>query len=348
MKKILTLTTLIFTLISCTKEKVVDQATEENADDISETHNQALKSEDGHFLDEFDWSKIPTSTAEIGSFPYITAPDGFIVLQKGKKSMSKDGMTVFSDYGKLISYNGEYFFDSEGKKAELNFGMEQSKSDFNQFKFDKSVDDYLQSLAAMQLFKGQIPREKIDKLNDIDKGTAYNFIIGDVWNKNPVSHYALNHANGKVIFQVWSNSAQSKIGVIEIEGFKQTIKAPTASEMKASLDLTGKAILYINFDVDKATLKPDGQKLVDEIGTLLNSNPELKLLIEGHTDNTGTENRNLQLSTERANTVMYSLAGKGINIERLKAKGYGSEKPIVANDTDENRAQNRRVELVKF
>lgn len=118
--------------------------------------------------------------------------------------------------------------------------------------------------------------------------------------------------------------------------------------MKNDIDKTGKAILNINFDTDKASLKSDGQKIVDEIYTLLNTNTNLKLSIEGHTDNAGSTARNKQLSIERANTVMYALAGKGIDIKRLKAAGFGSEKPLTENNTEENKAQNRRVELVKF
>ena len=118
--------------------------------------------------------------------------------------------------------------------------------------------------------------------------------------------------------------------------------------MQKEIDAKGKAILNINFDTDKATLKPDGLKLVDEIFILLTNSPNLKLSIEGHTDNTGSVARNKQLSTDRANTVMYALAGKGIDIKRLKATGFGPEKPISTKDTDKNKAKNRRVELVKF
>ncbi len=74
----------------------------------------------------------------------------------------------------------------------------------------------------------------------------------------------------------------------------------------------------------------------------------MKLSIEGHTDNSGSVERNKKLSTDRANTVMYALAGKGTDIKRLKARGFGAEKPSVPNNTEENKAKNRRVELVKF
>ena len=178
--------------------------------------------------------------------------------------------------------------------------------------------------------------------------TIGKYITGDPYNSDPVRHYALNHKNGKIMFQVWSNSASGEVGVLELEGFKQTIKAPTASEMQKEIEANGKAILNINFDTDKATLKADGLKIVDEIALLLNNNSNLKLSIEGHTDNTGSVTRNKQLSGERANTVMYALAGKGIDINRLKASGFGSEKPLATNDSDGNKAKNRRVELVKF
>ena len=164
----------------------------------------------------------------------------------------------------------------------------------------------------------------------------------------PFSVYAFKNNDKKYILNIQSNSAEGNVFIMELKDFEQTIKKYSAEQMKSDLDKTGKAILNINFDTDKATLKPDGQKIVDEILSLLNTNQNLKLSIEGHTDNVGSATRNKQLSTERANTVMYALAGKGIDIKRLKATGFGSEKPIKANDTEENKAQNRRVELVKF
>ncbi|PKP42219.1 MAG: OmpA family protein [Bacteroidetes bacterium HGW-Bacteroidetes-13] len=257
-------------------------------------------------------------------------------------------MTVFQDFNKLIMYDGTSFFNAEGKKAELSFNMKEERAEWNQYKFDQSIEKYLESIGAKQIFKGKIPREKLDELDKEKDMTVYNFIQGDPWNSDPVRHYVLNHSNGKIVFQVWSNSASGEVGVVELEGFKQTIKAPTANEMKSEIEKTGKAILNINFDTDKATLKPDGQKVVDEILLLLNENPSLNLSIEGHTDNTGSAEHNIKLSTNRANTVMYALAAKGIAIERLKTSGFGANKPLVTNDSEENKAKNRRVELVKF
>ncbi len=297
---------------------------------------------------EFDWSSIPVSDTNIGVFPYLKAPEGFIIWEDGHNDVAKNGMTNYFDYNKLIMYTGTSFFNADGKKAELDFAMSDRTIEFEQYKFDQSIDHYLKSIGAQLIFKGQIPREKIEDLNKEDDKTVFKYIQGDPYNSSPVKHYVLNHVNGKITFQVWSNSARAEIGVVKLEDFNQTIKAPTASEMKSDIDKTGKAILNINFDTDKATLKPDGETLVAEIFTLLNENDSLKLSIEGHTDSSGNVERNKQLSMDRANTVMYTLAGKGIAISRLQAKGFGSKNPILSNETEENKAKNRRVELVKI
>ncbi|AWG20916.1 hypothetical protein FFWV33_04845 [Flavobacterium faecale] len=348
MKKILTLAFLSIIIGSCKKENNAVQnknvsEVKENAAGSSEASKETL------FVDSFDWSKIPESSAAIGVFPYITAPEGFIIKEEGSTEVAKNGMTNFFDFNKLFIYDGNSFFRAEGKKASLYLIMKDDHAEFNQLKFDKSVDNYLKKIGAVLLFGGQIPVDKLDVLQQTEEKAAYKYIqsAGSPYD-NSVRNYALNHKNGKIFIQLGSNSAHSEIGVIELEGFKQTIKAPTASEMQQEIDSKGKAVLNINFDIDKATLQDDGQKVVDEIFALLSKNKTLKLSIEGHTDNSGSIEHNKKLSADRANTVMYALAAKGIDIKRLKASGFGSEKPIAPNNSEENNAKNRRVELVKF
>lgn len=350
MKKTLFLFVISLLVFSCKTEKKKGNNsktanTEETQQSTQEKNEQSLKVE----FKDFDWSKIPLSNAEIGNFPFI-APPKTMYLWKTESSDEKaeKSYTKKWDFNRLIMFDGKNFFNAEGKRAVLRFGMEDKSEDFNQYLFDKSVKDYLKRIDAVQIFKGQINRELIDKIDEKEGDmTVYNHIEGDPWNSDPLRHYVLNHSNGKIVFQVWSNSAEAEIGVVELEGFKQTIKAPTASEIKEAIDKDGKAVLHINFDTNKASLKPDGQKVVDEIQKVLEQNPDLKLSIEGHTDNTGNADHNKKLSEKRANTVKFALAGKGIDIERLSSKGFGAEKPLVANDSEKNKAKNRRVELVK-
>jgi outer membrane protein OmpA-like peptidoglycan-associated protein len=87
--------------------------------------------------------------------------------------------------------------------------------------------------------------------------------------------------------------------------------------------------------------------LVDEICQLMSSNPSLKISIEGHTDNVGTPESNKALSDERAKAVLAAIVLKGISNSRMTAVGWGQEKPVADNRTEEGRARNRRVEIVK-
>ena len=77
----------------------------------------------------------------------------------------------------------------------------------------------------------------------------------------------------------------------------------------------------------------------------MQNNPKLKLLIEGHTDNVGSAEHNLRLSQKRAEEVVNYLIFQGIDLSRLRARGYGFSKPIAPNDTEESRALNRRTEI---
>ncbi len=123
----------------------------------------------------------------------------------------------------------------------------------------------------------------------------------------------------------------------------------TPAEMMAALDSDGKIALYgILFDFDRATLQQPSNKQLQDVLTLLASNPELKLEIQGHTDSDGSSDYNLQLSHRRAESVRQYLLLFGIDPARLQAKGYGEAMPVAPNDSDENKAKNRRVELVKL
>ena len=101
------------------------------------------------------------------------------------------------------------------------------------------------------------------------------------------------------------------------------------------------------FETASAQLKEDEIPDLDEIVTYLQKQPELKAIIEGHTDNIGSDNSNLTLSNNRAKSVIEYLVNKGIAINRLTPKGYGATQPIANNTTSEGRAKNRRV-VIRF
>ena len=104
----------------------------------------------------------------------------------------------------------------------------------------------------------------------------------------------------------------------------------------------------INFDYNKATIKPESMGTLNMLVQILNDNPELKFEVGGHTDNDGEDAYNLKLSQQRADAVKTQLIKMGILADRLTAKGYGETKPISSNTSDDGKANNRRVEFVKI
>ena len=133
--------------------------------------------------------------------------------------------------------------------------------------------------------------------------------------------------------------------ILEMEPMKQEVQA---SDMMKALNKDGFIALYINFETGKADIKPESQEIVNQIAEMLKQNNDLKISIEGHTDNVGSDKSNQKLSENRAKSVMNALIALGIDKTRLKSKGWGASKPIADNSTEEGRAKNRRVEIVKI
>jgi outer membrane protein OmpA-like peptidoglycan-associated protein len=154
--------------------------------------------------------------------------------------------------------------------------------------------------------------------------------------------------NGQQIWvQIYSQETSMQISVIEEKAFQASIKPPDEPALKAALDKTGHVALYVNFDFAKASLKPDAAPVIAEVAKLLKDNASLKLTVEGHTDDIGGADANQKLSESRAAAVVAAIVAQGIAADRLSSAGFGASKPIADNTTDDGRAKNRRVELVK-
>lgn len=146
-----------------------------------------------------------------------------------------------------------------------------------------------------------------------------------------------------------NNSGEGyELRIIEQAEMAQQIEL-TADAMAAALADTGRvALRSIQFDTAKATLKPESSAVLDQVVTLLKNDEALMLEVQGHTDNVGLPAANLKLSKERAAAVKdYLVTRGGIAAARLTTTGFGDTKPLAPNTTDEGRAENRRVELVR-
>lgn len=156
-------------------------------------------------------------------------------------------------------------------------------------------------------------------------------------------------SGGKDIWVLLNDGAGSRQGnfslnILEIEEMKQEI---SANIMLDSLKQNGSIALHINFETGKSSIKAESLPLIDQLAEMLTNDPSIKISIEGHTDNTGTPAVNMTLSQDRSKAVMTALIAKGIDKTRLSSKGWGQTKPIADNSTDDGKAMNRRVEIVK-
>jgi outer membrane protein OmpA-like peptidoglycan-associated protein len=134
------------------------------------------------------------------------------------------------------------------------------------------------------------------------------------------------------------------VTILELEKMKQEI---TANDILTALNNEGRIVLYINFETGKADIKAESLSIINEVADMLISNPSVRIRVEGHTDNVGTSSTNKTLSENRARSVVNALLKKSIDQSKLSSQGFGQDKPIADNGTEEGKAKNRRVEIAK-
>lgn len=101
----------------------------------------------------------------------------------------------------------------------------------------------------------------------------------------------------------------------------------------------------VTFAFDSSELRPGAESVLNNVAATLRQNPNVRVNIEGHTDAVGSNEYNLGLSQRRADSVRSYLMSRGISGDRMRTAGYGEERPVATNETDQGRAMNRRVEI---
>ena len=160
--------------------------------------------------------------------------------------------------------------------------------------------------------------------------------------------YPINSEKNEISFVVSSDGKKGYIssdrdggiGGYDIYVFElDAVDAPEVVDMKRFV------MRNINFEFDSAVLSESSYAEIDSLAAFLMDNPLIKIEISGYTDNSGSDEHNMTLSLERAAAVMTALLDREISVTRIEAVGYGASRPLVPNDSEKNKALNRRVEV---
>lgn len=304
---------------------------------------------------------INTKEDEEGVFIH---PDGKTMFFSSKGHGGKGGYDVFvsvfdeghwSDpinLGEPVNGPGDDIFlvlTANGKKGYFSSSVESGK--------DKDIYE-LEFIPNFKL-KNKGPKLALVKGIVIDADTKQpigaNLHIVDNQKNEAVGDYKSNAVTGNFLISLPSGK---NYGLnVNAEGYmfhSENFNLPDSAqfkeyfiriELKKLKEGTKVILKNIFFDYDKATLRQESFPELDRVVELMKENPKIKVEISGHTDNKGSDDYNLKLSQSRAKSVVDYIVSKGIEAQRLIAKGYGETQAVDTNDTEEGRQNNRRVEF---
>ena len=285
---------------------------------------------------EFSLDSVPLSTATLPPFPYLEWPKN---LAEGGRFSDK------SDFDRAYVIAGNQLRAVEGRIETRRFADDDA-----QLTPLASQHNYENAIKALGGVKVNTVLPNDAALVAANGGDLGDLVVNKLRLKDFVDAYdayLIRTPEKNVWLAVTTSSNSTQITAIEEKAMEQQVAFVTADAMQNELNAKGHIALHINFDTDNAVLKPDGLTAVDEIDKLLMQAPALKLSVQGHTDNSGNPQHNKTLSQQRADAVVANLLAKGIAKDRLNAIGLGADQPIADNGSEEGRAENRRVELVK-
>lgn len=331
MKKI-TIALLLFTILGCNTKTTNVKENGTNAVLDLEIRTELNE-------DSFDINSIPISDYEVSDVIFFELPVGYL-YNRPKNVIDYDQFAFFVSTDKYVF--------KEGKLFQSRITTDENKI-FSLIELLRNIENVVvKQFNGSKVFEGKANRESISELNE--KIQMYNYdgygFIG--YTESYVYLIRNNNKETWIHIAKTDDNASAEIGILQTKPLEITAKIKKASEIEDELNKTGKSILYINFETNKSDLNTESIKLIDQIVKVMNDNSSFKISIEGHTDNNGTIEHNQNLSENRAKSVKEELIKKDISSERLQSRGFGQTKPLIENNSEENKAKNRRVELIRI
>lgn len=309
-----------------------------------------------HFSAPLDRAEFPLSQLKkrsgqaVGNNVYVTSPDENLTVE-GKRTRNvyllEPGVPPFAAlraYEASLPEQGAevvYFCRNDSCGGTINraggLGGGWMSLAYYLWPDDRITDNANSAGYCAQ--NGYISNLEYRLFRDEDKDVTVS-VLAYILNPSQFSSCKANFQNRTVVI----------VDVVAPDAAPIELQTVSSDEMRDEISTTGKIALYgINFDSGKDSLRPDSTDTINQIAALMTSEGDLRLLIVGHTDSVGSFDYNQNLSERRAASVVRALVNQhGIAQSRLFPVGVAFASPVATNDTEEGKAQNRRVELVKF
>jgi OmpA-OmpF porin, OOP family len=255
--------------------------------------------------------------SEYKDTPYFSGMPSFIIYDA--EDIEFDSYNFF---------NGKDCTTVEGKKLKRTYTLKEDAQKSSVIQISRNYANAVKNMGGTVIFEG-VPQNA-----ECADNNGLQMMVGK----------AVKDGNEMWVEVVSLGGDDYYLTILLKESMKQDV---TASDMFNALNQDGHIALYINFDTGKSVIKPESKAIIEQIVQMMKENPALAVSLEGHTDNVGSQESNKKLSNERAKAVLTAIIAQGIDAKRLSSVGYGQDKPIADNNTEEGRAKNRRVELVK-
>jgi outer membrane protein OmpA-like peptidoglycan-associated protein len=224
--------------------------------------------------------------------------------------------------------------------------LDQARASYNKAENDPDVSKY----APVEMYEAKKSLDMADSAKDQKEREHYAYLAQK---RTEIAMTQAEHQKAEKEVSALSKKRQDilmkkremelQAAKAEAAGLKEELAGLQAKQTKRGLVVTMGGVL---FKLNEADLMPGAMRTIDQLAQFLKNHPEYNASIEGHTDSTGSASYNQQLSERRAESVSTAIQVRGIDAERLMAKGLGENYPVATNSTDAGRQQNRRVEIV--
>jgi len=225
------------------------------------------------------------------------------------------------------------------------------KNDYGVDVMPRKKGDRTNTEGALEKIKYACPREKsaLEIGRNVEaalKNAGYDVLYTDVYYGG--ARFWMTAQMGPQWVKLYAENGGYELTTILENQMQQAVEANAAGWAR-QINQTGRVSLYgINFDTGKAIIRPDSEAVLGELAKMLQANPSWAVVVAGHTDNVGARAMNMSLSRQRAESVIAWLGARGIDKARLLAAGFGDTRPLDDNATEDGRAKNRRVDIIKL